>query len=141
MENRYDLSRFVKAQRLSYDTALEKIRRGRKRSCWMWFVFPQLKQLGRSDTSRFYGIDGLDEARAYYADPLLGGRLREITEALLQLDSDDPSDVMGYPDDMKLRSSMTLFEAAAPECPLFSAVLEKYFSGNRDMRTLKLLGL
>ena len=134
------LDRFVKAQQYDYDTALREIRSGRKRSHWMWYIFPQLQGLGFSSTAQYYGIRDLEEAQDYMEHPLLGARLVEISEALLALDTGDASAVMGYPDDLKLRSSMTLFELAAPEQPVFGQVLEKYYSGHRDRRTLELLG-
>lgn len=133
-----DLSRFHRAQRGSYADALEEIRAGRKRSHWIWYIFPQLQGLGFSSTSQFYALRDLDEARAYLADPVLRERLLEISGALLALPGSDPSAVMGYPDDLKLQSCMTLFELADPECPVFPAVLEKYYGGERDKRTLRL---
>ena len=135
----YDLDRFVKAQAYDYDAALREIRSGRKRSHWMWYIFPQLQGLGFSSTAQYYGIRDLEEAKAYIAHPVLGPRLKEISEALLGLDTCDPSAVMGYPDDLKLRSCMTLFELAAPEQPVFGRVLEKYYVGRRDSCTLELL--
>lgn len=135
----YDLERFVKAQAYDYDAALREIRGGRKRSHWMWYIFPQLRGLGFSSTAQYYGIRDLEEAKAYMAHPVLGPRLAEISEALLGLDTCDPSAVMGYPDDLKLRSCMTLFALAAPEQPVFGRVLEKYYAGRRDERTLELL--
>ena len=148
----YDLERFVKAQEYDYDTALREIRGGRKRSHWMWYIFPQLKGLGYSSTSQYYGIRDLDEAKAYLQHPVLGPRLVEISEALLTLDTDDAGAVMGYPDNLKLHSCMTLFELAAfdlsapelylsaPELYVFSRVLEKFFAGHQDRRTRELLG-
>ena len=133
------LERFVEAQSRDYETALREIRGGRKRSHWMWYIFPQLRGLGFSSTAQFYGIRDLQEARDYMAHPLLGPRLLEISEALLELETDNPSAVMGYPDDLKLCSCMTLFELAAPEQPVFARVLEKYYAGRRDQRTLALL--
>ena len=135
----YDLSRFLKAQERDYETALAEIRSGRKRSHWIWYIFPQLKGLGFSSMAEYYGIDGIDEARAYMKDPVLSARLIEISGALLTLRSSDPGSVMGYPDDLKLRSSMTLFRAAAPEEPVFSQVLDKFFGGRGDDITLRLL--
>ena len=137
MEN--GLERFVEAQSRDYETALREIRGGRKRSHWMWYIFPQLRGLGYSSTAQFYGIRDLQEARDYMAHPLLGPRLIEISEALLGLETDNPGAVMGYPDDLKLCSCMTLFELAAPEQPVFARVLEKYYAGRRDQRTLALL--
>lgn len=134
------LERFVRAQTDSYAAALEEIRQGRKRSHWMWYIFPQLQGLGLSSTAQYYGLRGLEEAKAYIRHPVLGPRLLEISEALLKLDSCDPLTVLGYPDDLKLRSCMTLFEQAAPEQPVFARVLEKYYSGHRDGRTLSLMG-
>lgn len=136
----YDLNRFIKAQQYDYEQALAEMKNGKKRSHWIWYIFPQLKGLGFSSMSEFYGIDGLEEAKAYMAHPVLSARLLEITEVLLDLDSDNPSSVMGYPDDLKLKSSMTLFAEAAPEYPVFKQVLEKYFHGSRDSRTLQMLG-
>ena len=146
------LERFVKAQQYDYDTALREIRGGRKRSHWMWYIFPQLKGLGYSSTSQYYGIRDLEEAKAYLQHPVLGPHLVEISEALLTLDTDDASAVMGYPDNLKLHSCMTLFELAAydlaapelylsaPELYVFSRVLEKFFAGHQDRRTRELLG-
>ena len=135
----YDLSRFLKAQESDYETALAEIRSGRKRSHWIWYIFPQLKGLGFSTLSYHYGIDDIDEAKAYMKDPVLSARLIEISRALLTLDSSDPGRVMGFPDDLKLCSSMTLFHAAAPEEPVFSQVLDKFFGGRGDEITLRLL--
>ena len=135
----YDLSRFHAAQARDYDTALSEIRAGRKRSHWMWYIFPQIRGLGFSSTAQYYALSGLGEAKAYLADPVLRQRLLEISGALLELDSSDPSQVMGYPDDLKLRSSMTLFAQADPDCPVFPAVLRKFYHGSPDERTLALL--
>ena len=110
----YDLSRFHRAQPRDYDQALSEIRAGRKRSHWIWYIFPQIQGLGYSSTAQFYAIQDLSEAKAYLADPVLRERLLEISGALLGLESSDPSAVMGYPDDLKLRSSMTLFALAEP---------------------------
>lgn len=134
-----DLKRFLDAQAYNYADALEEIKKGRKRSCWMWYVFPQIQGLGRSSTARHYEICDLQEARDYLADEVLGGRLLEICEAALAVDCDDAVLVFGVPDNLKLKSSMTLFEAAAPEREIFAKVLEKYFYGERDRRTLKIL--
>ena len=134
----YDLSRFHKAQKGSYETALAEIRAGRKRSHWIWYIFPQIQGLGYSSTAQYYAIEDLGEAKAYLADPVLRERLLEISNALLALDSCDPTDVMGYPDDLKLRSSMTLFSLADPECTVFRDVLEKFYDGREDPRTIAL---
>ena len=134
----YDLSRFHKAQQGSYETALAEIRSGRKCSHWIWYIFPQIQGLGFSSTAQYYAIENLEEAKAYLADPVLRERLLEISNALLALDSCDPSEVMGYPDDLKLRSSMTLFSLAEPECTVFRDVLEKFYDGQEDSRTIAL---
>ncbi len=134
MEN-YSLERFRTAQRVHFDSALSEIQAGEKESCWMWFIFPQLKALGQSDTAKYYGIADLAEAKAYMADPVLRSNLLTITRALLKLEASDPAEVMGVPDDEKLRSCMTLFELAAPDVPEFTLVLEKYFNGVRDEKT------
>ena len=134
----YDLSRFHKAQRMDYAAALSEIRAGRKRSHWIWYIFPQIQGLGFSSTSQYYAIRDLGEARAYLDDPVLREHLLEISGALLELPCSDPTAVMGYPDDLKLKSSMTLFELADPDCPVFPAVLEKFFAGERDKRSVRL---
>lgn len=135
------LERFVAAQQGEYATALREVRQGRKRSHWIWYVFPQLKGLGFSQTSQYYGIADLAEAQAYAAHPLLGARLREITGALLTLDTGNIRAVMPHPDHLKLCSSMTLFALAVPEEPLFQRVLDKYYGGQMDRLTLNKLGL
>ncbi len=135
----YDLERFLKAQEEMYSVALSEIRAGMKESHWIWFIFPQLKALGFSSTAQYYGIQDLDEAKAYLAHPVLSARLIEISEALLALDDSNSSRVMGYPDDLKLCSSMTLFEVADPTIPVFAQVLEKFYHGKRDYKTLELL--
>ena len=122
----YDLNRFLTAQRRDYAAALREIQNGRKRSHWIWYIFPQVAGLGMSSTSQYYAISGLDEARAYLREPTLRAHLLEISSALLALDESDPTAVFGFPDDLKLHSSMTLFAAAAPDEPVFSAVLDKF---------------
>lgn len=136
----YHLSRFLTAQDSysQYKTALEEIRNGRKRSHWMWFVFPQLKGLGHSYNADYYGIAGADEARAYWLHPVLRGRLREITEALLLLDGLSARQIFGEVDAMKLRSSMTLFWKVTEE-ELFRKVLDKYYEGKMCDSTLEML--
>jgi uncharacterized protein (DUF1810 family) len=135
-----NLERFRKAQRDSYDTALLEIQNGRKLSHWMWYIFPQIAGLGYSPTAQYYAIRDLDEAVEFLNDKTLGKNLIEISEALLLIESNDATAVMGYPDDMKLRSSMTLFELADPECKVFQKVLDKFYHGERDERTLEILG-
>lgn len=134
-----DLKRFLDAQAYNYADALEEIKRGRKMSCWMWYVFPQIQGLGQSSVAKHYEIHDLQEARDYLADEVLGSRLLEISEAALAVDCDDAFLVFGVPDNLKLKSSMTLFEAAAPEQEVFAKVLEKYFQGERDELTLRIL--
>ena len=136
----YDLERFVKAQEHDYSVALAEIRAGHKESHWIWYIFPQLEELGRSHMAKFYGINDIDEARAYLAHPVLGARLKEICEALMQLKSSDPSEVMGgFPDDLKLQSCMTLFAAISDESSVFHRVLDKFFAGQQDAHTLSLI--
>ena len=141
IDKSYDLGRFIAAQKRDYQTALAEIIQGRKRSHWMWYIFPQIRGLGMSSTSYFYGIENLEEARAFFNDPYLGKNLLEISQALLRLDTNNARAVMGSPDDLKLRSSMTLFSLAAPEEPVFKKVLEKYYGGAQDPETLRILGI
>lgn len=136
-----DLSRFVSAHKHNYDTALSEIKNGRKRSHWMWYIFPQIEGLGYSDMAQFYAIHDMEEAKAFLAHPYLGQNLVEISQALLLLEENDPYCVMGYPDDLKLRSSMTLFAAAADEESVFGKVLDKYYNGEPDKTTLRILRL
>lgn len=136
----YDLNRFLRAQRDDYERAYREIESGRKRTHWMWYIFPQLKGLGKSTTSEYYGISGAGEARAYLADPILGPRLRTICEALLKLDTNDPLAVMGSPDHFKLQSSMTLFDGISEDEKVFGKVLDKFYGGKKDRRTLAMLG-
>lgn len=135
----YDLDRFVKAQRGVYDGVVQELRRGRKTGHWMWFVFPQIAGLGFSETSRYYAVGSLDEARAYLADPVLGARLRECASLLLGTQSQSADQVFGLTDAKKLRSSMTLFHRAAPDEPVFRQVLERYYDGIPDEATDALL--
>ncbi len=138
----YDLKRFTAAQEGIYGGVLAEIRSGRKRSHWMWFIFPQIDGLGHSPTAMYYAIKGIAEARAYLDHPLLGARIKECTEAVLAVEGRSASAFFGYPDDMKLKSSMTLFAAVA-EGPdsVFSRVLDKYYGGEKDGATLRILGL
>ena len=140
MDDPYDLQRFLTAQRDNYQQALREIRGGRKSTHWMWFIFPQLRGLGASETSRRFGISGADEARAYLAHPILGPRLTEIAEAILDLDESSARDIFGFPDDVKLKSSATLFAGISPPGSVFERLLEQYFHGERDEATLILLG-
>ena len=134
-----DLSRFLKAQEHAYDQALREIRAGRKRSHWMWYIFPQIQGLGFSSTAQFYAIQDLDEAKDYLAHPVLGARLKEISSALLELEGLSASEIFGYPDDLKLRSSMTLFQLADLDCDIFRQVIEKYYDGKPDSRTVQIV--
>ena len=134
----FDLARFVAAQEASYETALAEIRKGAKRSHWMWWIFPQLAGLGRSETARFYGIASIEEARAYLAHPVLGVRLRECVAALQELEPADPVAVFGAVDAMKLRSSLTLFSVASGE-RLFEAALARCYGGQADGATMEML--
>ena len=132
------LERFVKAQEDSYEIALSEIKGGRKRSHWMWYIFPQIKGLGYSSTAQYYAIQDKKEAENYLKHPILSKRLIEISEELLKVDSNDPSVVFGYPDDMKLKSSMTLFHCVSGN-KLFQKVLEKFFDGVLDEKTVVIL--
>lgn len=139
-ENRLDPARFRTAQEPVFEAALAELRAGRKRSHWMWFIFPQMKGLGRSSTAQHYGIASIDEARAYLADPVLGDRLRVATDAVLAVRGRSVHEIFGSPDDLKFRSSMTLFgEAAGAEAANFRTALERYFEGVPDEVTLALL--
>ena len=135
-----ELERFSSAQSRVYDQALSELRAGRKRSHWMWFIFPQIRGLGHSPTSLHYAIRDLEEARAYMAHPVLGPRLRECAEAVMEVEGRSASEIFGYPDDLKLRSSMTLFSRASGGESVFDRVLEKYYQGQPDSRTLEILG-
>ena len=134
-----DLSRFIKAQETDYERALSEIRSGHKRSHWIWYIFPQISGLGFSSTAQYYAIKDRKEAEEYLKNDLLRERLVEISEALLLLESNDAGEVMGYPDDLKLRSSMTLFHEVAPETEVFQKVLDKFFEGKPDQKTIELL--
>lgn len=139
MNDTFDLNRFIDAQRVVYSDVLEELRSGRKRTHWMWFVFPQLAGLGRSETARFYAISGAAEAVAYLHDPLLGARLLECTRTVLEHSGKSVTAMFGSPDDMKLRSCMTLFASVAPEQVCFQQVLNRFFNGEPDEKTVALL--
>jgi uncharacterized protein (DUF1810 family) len=136
MDRSIDLQRFVEAQADAYETALAELRRGRKTTHWMWFVFPQIAGLGRSSIARFYAIGSLDEARAYVAHPVLGPRLIACARTVNALEGRTAHAIFGSPDDLKLHSSLTLFARAAPEEPVFAEALAKYFGGRLDTLTL-----
>ncbi len=133
------IERFIKGHNSNYETALKEIRAGHKRSHWIWYIFPQIHGLGMSRTSQMYAIQSADEAKEYMSDELLRNHMLEICQALLDLEENDPTDVMGYPDDLKLRSSMTLFFKVTPEYDIFQKVLDKYYNGEKDRRTLEIL--
>jgi uncharacterized protein (DUF1810 family) len=137
----YNLTRFVDAQKDDYAEALAEIRRGRKQSHWMWYVFPQFAGLGSSATSREYSIKSLEEARAYLDHPVLGPRLLECAEALLKIKHRSAPDILGFPDDLKLRSCATLFACVSPPGSVFDRLLDKFYQGARDGRTLALAGM
>jgi uncharacterized protein (DUF1810 family) len=141
MTDPFDLRRFVRAQDdgNAFDGAMRELRAGRKRSHWMWYVFPQVAGLGRSATARHFAVSGLAEAEAYLAHPVLGPRLVAAARVLAELDATDPVGVLGPVDAQKLRSSMTLFARAAPTEQVFRDVLDRYFAGRADEATLRLL--
>jgi uncharacterized protein (DUF1810 family) len=135
-----NLERFVEAQNNTYARAVTELRQGRKQSHWMWYIFPQLRGLGRSATAQAYGIASLEEAAAYLAHPVLGARLAECTELAIAANKAEASGIFHFPDDLKFRSCMTLFAAAPGASPVFAAALEKYYGGEPDAQTLRLLG-
>jgi uncharacterized protein (DUF1810 family) len=137
----YDLGRFLRAQVDDYERALSEIQAGRKRSHWMWYIFPQLDGLAFSSTSKHYAIKGLNEAHAYLEHPVLGPRLREIAEAAVAVEGRTAREIFGSPDDLKLRSCATLFACVSPAGSVFERLLMKYYQGRRDERTLQLLGI
>jgi uncharacterized protein (DUF1810 family) len=132
---------FLTAQSLVYPTVLAELGAGEKRTHWMWFIFPQLRALGRSERAIRYGLQSLDEARSYFADSVLGPRLRDCTGLVLAVQHRTAHQIFGSPDDLKFRSSMTLFAHAAPHEPLFRAALDKYYAGEGDPLTLELIGV
>ena len=140
LDDPYDLARFVEAQSHDYATALGEIRRGRKASHWMWYVFPQFEGLGGSPMSQRYAIRSLDEAGAYLSHPVLGPRLRECAEAVLAVEGRSAREIFGSPDDLKLRSSMTLFAMISPDGSVFHQIIAKYFAGAGDDLTVRLAG-
>lgn len=135
----YNLERFKNAQAYDYGNALYEIQSGRKRSHWMWYIFPQLRGLGHSGMADYYGISCLEEARAYLADQELGPRLLEISETLMELEHKDAAKIFGFPDVLKLHSCMTLFAAVSEKNSVFQRVLDAYYHGEKDERTLKLM--
>ena len=140
MSEEYDLDRFLEAQEDAYDTALDELKAGRKRSHWIWFVFPQMAGLGHSPTAQHYGIRSLEESQAYLAHPILGARLHECLKALQLVETSDAREVFGDLDAMKFRSSLTLFAEADPGDAIIEAALDHWFGGAKDEKTLQLLG-
>ncbi len=139
MKDPHNLKRFLDAQEQDYPIALEEIKNSEKRSHWMWYIFPQLKGLGRSYNAEYYGIKDLSEAIAYLLDDTLSERLEEISSALLELKSNDALKIMGSPDHHKLKSSMTLFSSIPGANPVFEKVLSKFFEGSKSRRTIQIL--
>jgi uncharacterized protein (DUF1810 family) len=140
-EDPYDLARFIDAQGDHYVQALAEINSGRKRTHWMWFIFPQIDGLAFSSTSKRYSIKSIAEAKAFINHPLLGPRLLELMEAVFRVEGRAATDIFGSPDDLKLRSCATLFASVSPSNSVFERVLDKYFQGQRDGKTLHLLGI
>ena len=139
MNDSESLDRFLIAQQNYYRTALQEIKSGRKQSHWIWYIFPQIAGLGYSETARYYAIKDMNEAKAFLENSTLKKNLVEISQALLEVDSDDAVRVMGWPDNLKLKSSMTLFALAEPECEVFQKVLDKFFQGEKDEKTIGIL--
>jgi uncharacterized protein (DUF1810 family) len=135
----FDLGRFIRAQESIFDQALAEIRAGDKESHWMWLIFPQIDGLGFSSTAKHYAIKSLEEARQYLSHPILGARLRECTQAVFAVEGRSAHDIFGSPDDMKLKSCMTLFESIDGQDSVFGQVLDKYYQGQRDKRTQDIL--
>ncbi len=137
----YNLSRFVRAQEDDYEQALAEIVSGRKRTHWMWYIFPQIDGLAFSSTSRLYSIKSVDEARAYVDHPILGPRLLACAEAVVRVEGRSATEIFGSPDDLKMRSCATLFSCVLPPGSVFDRLLGKYYGGGRDVKTLRLLGI
>jgi uncharacterized protein (DUF1810 family) len=137
----YDLRRFLRAQENDYERALSEIESGQKRTHWMWYIFPQLDGLAFSSTSKLYSIKSPEEARAYLDHPVLGPRLLECAEAVLRVEGRSATGIFGSPDDLKLRSCATLFACVSPPGSVFDRLLEKYYEGGRDGKTIQLLGM
>ena len=138
----YDLNRFHEAQSANYEgyaTALAEIKNGRKVGHWIWYIFPQLKELGRSSTAQYYGIDGIDEARTYFADPVLSARLVEISQTFAALAENNPVKILGHTDAMKVKSCMTLFLSVDPNNKTFQTVIDKFYGGKLDGLTIDVL--
>jgi uncharacterized protein (DUF1810 family) len=136
----HDLERFVTAQSPVFESVRAELAAGSKRSHWMWFIFPQLRSLGRSGTARYYGLADVDEARAYWQHPVLGKRLLQCTRLVLAVRGKSANQIFGSPDDLKLRSCMTLFQLAAPDEPAFGEVIDRYYDGEPDVLTREAVG-
>ena len=141
MSVEHNLERFIEVQKINYETALSEIKRGKKQSHWMWYIFPQIQGLGFSSTSKLYAIKDLPEAEEYLQHPKLGGRLLNICNELIKLTSSDAHAIFGTPDDLKLKSSLTLFSSVHNTNPVFQLLLEKFFHGTKDHKTLQIIGL
>ena len=137
--DKYNLSRFLEAQMVTYEGAMLELARGSKKSHWIWYIFPQIEGLGRSDTAKLYSIKSLEEGRAYLEHPVLGPRLVEACEILLSLQDCSMDEVMGFPDDLKLLSAMTLFEALSDSNSIFTKMIEFYYEGRRDKASLDII--
>lgn len=137
----YDLRRFLQAQHKDYERALSEIIQGKKRSHWMWYIFPQIDGLAWSATSKYYAIKSIEEAKAYLDHPVLGSRLLECAEAVVRVEERSATEIFGSPDDVKLRSCATLFASVLPPGSVFDRLLDKYYGGERDPKTLQLLGI
>jgi len=140
MTKENNLKRFISAQEADYQTALSEVKNGRKQSHWMWYIFPQIQGLGFSETSKFYAINDINEAEEFLKHPVLGSRLINICKELLTLKSNDANKIFGSPDDVKLKSSMTLFSSLPDTNPVFQLVLQKFFKGTEDSMTLQIIG-
>lgn len=138
-EDIYNLERFVEAQNPIYAGVLSELSAGQKRTHWMWFIFPQISGLGRTEIARYYAIQSIDEVKAYLDHPVLAARLRECTQLVNQVEGASAHDIFGSPDDLKFCSSMTLFEKGAEPKSPFALAIDKYFGGNRDQATLAIL--
>lgn len=141
MATKYNLSRFLEAQKDAYEIALKEIKTGRKTSHWMWYIFPQIKGLGQSETSKYYAIKDIREAQEYLDHEILRTRLIDISNALLKLQTNNPVEVFGHIDSVKLKSSMTLFSLIENTNPVFQKVLDKYFDGGKDENTIQLFNV
>lgn len=134
-----DLNKFMEAQERDYQIALAEIKNGRKQSHWKWYIFPQIKGLGLSQTSKYYAINDIEQAKNYLNHPIIGSRLIEISNELLKLNTDNALSIFGSPDDLKLKSSMTLFSLVEKTNPVFQLVLDKYFKGEKDGQTMQII--